>query len=464
MRRFGRYLLIALGALVLAVFAVGWIAKRAVATDPVAIDFTRYLAAPVVAGQAGEFVAEVGAGRLLVQCGGDGGDLLIRLNGALAYQAPVGCGAATSIPVQLQTRNTVEVVGAAVEVRVKQQSTVQLNVISRVHFNVNVRSFAASRAFYGDLGFTTLSGFPDTNTQAMARAIGIATPTTYDGSQGDHAGGYLLHGELISLGLSGGVIDLIEFTIPRDESPPYAQINHLGMAYSVLHSANLQADYDRLTAQGIAFLSAPVTRANGEQFAVFKDPDGVFYELRQATAQALPAAAADAASQIVALGPLGVNVSDFERSAAWYEMFGYQLQAQLPISETAEAAAAYGLPAPVRRRGAVLRHQFDGSTMELVQWLAPASAGPPYPIPVNHIGIHRTALATSDIAADVATLRAQGVEFISEPTPCCSGPDSSGSIVAFYDPDGVIVELVEQPLMTWLTPVMVWVGNTFGND
>ncbi|MGV0035299.1 MAG: hypothetical protein ACNYPE_10160 [Candidatus Azotimanducaceae bacterium WSBS_2022_MAG_OTU7] len=65
----------------------------------------------------------------------------------------------------------------------------------------------------------------------MARAIGIATPTDYDGSKGDHAGGYLLHGELIGAGgFMGGVIDLIEFTIPRDEEPPDAQVNHLGMA------------------------------------------------------------------------------------------------------------------------------------------------------------------------------------------------------------------------------------------
>ena len=34
---------------------------------------------------------------------------------------------------------------------------------------------------------------------AMAEAIGVTTPTDYDGSQGGEAGGYLLHGELIDL-------------------------------------------------------------------------------------------------------------------------------------------------------------------------------------------------------------------------------------------------------------------------
>jgi catechol 2,3-dioxygenase-like lactoylglutathione lyase family enzyme len=80
---------------------------------------------------------------------------------------------------------------------------------------------------------------------------------------------------------------------------------------------------------------------------------------------------------------------------------------------------------------------------------------------VNHIGIHRTALATTDIAADVATLEAQGVIFVSPITPCCSGPDSSGSIVAFLDPDGTIVELVEQPMLSLLMPSMMRIGRLF---
>ena len=62
----------------------------------------------------------------------------------------------------------------------------------------------------------------------MAHAVGISTPTSYDGAQGGAAGGYLLHGELIGLGLTGGVIDLIEFKIPRNDSPPYSTVNHSG--------------------------------------------------------------------------------------------------------------------------------------------------------------------------------------------------------------------------------------------
>ena len=106
----------------------------------------------------------------------------------------------------------------------------------------------------------------------------------------------------------------------------------------------------------------------------------------------------------------------------------------------------------------ILKHNNDKSTIELVQWKTPYNPERAYSIPVNHYGIHRTAFTSSDIEADVATLKAQGVEFVSPITPCCSGPDASGSIVAFYDPDGTIVELAGTPaFMGNLIRVIMWV-------
>ena len=64
------------------------------------------------------------------------------------------------------------------------------------------------------------------------------------------------------------------------------------------------------------------------------------------------------------------------------------------------------------------------------------------------------AFTSGDIDGDVAQLVAQGVQMISPITPCCSGPDAWGGIVAFYDPDGTILELAEMPVMTWLQRFM----------
>jgi catechol 2,3-dioxygenase-like lactoylglutathione lyase family enzyme len=424
-----------------------------VAVESKEIEFTRFIdtataAAPI---QDASFFGIAGPARVMVTSSDLTGQ--ITLNG-LALEPGV-----EMLAVSLIANNTINVVTEGqITVRIKQVADVQLHVLSRVHFNTNVSNFVESRAFYQQLGFETLSGFPDANTVAMAEAIGVSTPTTYDGSKGGEAGGYLLHGELISLGgFGGGVIDLIEFKIPRDETPPYDAVNHLGMARAVLHTTDLKSDFTRLTEAGVNFIAEPTRRSDGTLFTIFRDPDGTFYELSQVEGEPNK----EGGINIVALGPLNINVSDFERSAAWYQMFGYDFNDNLPSKESAEVAKAMGLAAPYQINGALLTHAIDASTIELVQWLSPRDERPPYPIPVNHLGIHRTAFSTTDIEADVAALKAQGVRFVSPITPCCDGPDSWGSIVAFYDPDGTIVELVEQPVMNAILRTVRWFSEFF---
>ncbi|MEQ9005119.1 MAG: VOC family protein [Pseudomonadales bacterium] len=344
---------------------------------------------------------------------------------------------------------------AAAGVTAEPYADVELNVLSRVHFNTNVSNFERSKAFYEKLGFKTVSGFPDTNTLEMAQAIGIRTPTDYDGSQGGAAGGYLLHGELIGLGFTGGVIDLIEFTIPRNDAPPYARLNHLGMTHAEMLTTDIDADYAYMTGIGVEFLSAPVQRRNGARFAIFKDPDGTFYELREIEGDVDATDTTDT-THIQRLGAVNINVSDYQRSAAWYGMLGFELTEPLDATESLAVAQAMGFDAPFEIVGGRFTHRGDGSQLKIVQWISPGDDAPPYPPPINHLGNHRMAFATSDIEADVAALRAQGVPMISEITPCCSGPDSWGGIIAFHDPDGTVMELVEQPFMTFLDWIMRW--------
>ncbi len=285
---------------------------------------------------------------------------------------------------------------------------VSLQVEGRIHFNTNVSNFEVSRAFYERLGFETLSGFPDTNTQAMARAIGIDTPTEYDGSQGGEAGGYLLHGELISVGgFWGGVIDLIEFTIPRNNEPPYEKLNRLGAVKAAMLTTNLDADYEYMTGLGVEFLAAPLARADGKRFTIFKDPDGTFYELIEVDDPEPEAAKETETTHIIRLGAMGINVSDLEHSIAWYGMLGYQLVNRLPPGESLEVSQALGFDEPVAMKRALLRHHVDASELELTQWTSHFDARPPYPVPINHLGIHRLAFISSDIEGDTAALVAQ---------------------------------------------------------
>jgi len=441
------------------------------------IDFTRYLGdhsfnqsnnvfnnvSNSVSNNEISFTGTVGKGRLIVSALPNT-NVTISVNGkTIAVMDKLAEGQA-EFNLDLLESNTMRVdvtslPPTAINIRVKQRANIALNVQARVHFNTNVSNFAEAREFYGKLGFVTVSGFPDTNTQAMARAIGVATPTAYDGSKGDHAGGYLLHGELIGAGgFWGGVIDLIEFTIPRNLEAPYAQVNHLGMARAAMHTTNITADYKYMQSIGVEFVSAPTRRADGTQFAIFKDLDGTFYELLEVDGDD----SETDTTHITRLGHVNINVSDLERSNAWYQMFGYEVTETLPPTETAEVAKAMGFEQPFTIKGNRVTHEVDGSVLELVQWLAPFDPERAYPAPVNHLGIHRTAYSTTDIEGDVAALKAQGVEFLSPITPCCSGDDSSSSIIAFYDPDGTVVELVQQPyIFHLLFKVITWFGKTF---
>lgn len=453
-----RWILGCFGILLALLALVAFIPQSATTNS---INFTRYLwnAKLPHDGAANRFQATPGAATLAAQRNCDAPWPKVVLNGT-ALNIPEAGG---NLDIALALENQIDISQAntnCLSLRITQLADATLHVLSRVHFNTNVSNFERSREFYGKLGFTTLSGFPDTNTQAMARAIGIQTPTSYDGSQGDFAGGYLLHGELIGpKGFAGGVIDLIEFTVPRNTEPPYASLNHLGMARAVMHTRNLDRDLAYLAQQGITVRSPAITRADGSRFAIFTDPDGTSYELLEEPGAAAPPEEQSETTYITRLGAVNVNVSDFKRSSAWYRMLGYEVTRELPNSEPLAVANAMGFAEPWQIQGAIVTHNRDGSTLELVQWDKPYNDAAPYALPVNHLGMHRMAFSTSDIAADVAALKAQGVEFVSPITPCCSGDDSWGAIVAFYDPDGTVLELVEQPLMTPMLNLTMRLGR-----
>ena len=140
-----------------------------------------------------------------------------------------------------------------------------------VHININCSDYDRSRAFYEALGFELFLQVPATNTTQVARAVGFEK--------------YQLRGGLFRLrGASSPlVIDLLEWREPRDEEPPYPQLNHLGLARIALATSNLDADLDQLRTRGVEIVGEPATvvwdgRASS-RFVCFKDPDGTVLEL-----------------------------------------------------------------------------------------------------------------------------------------------------------------------------------------
>ena len=317
--------------------------------------------------------------------------------------------------------------------QVEFQSEQDIGLLARIHFATHTVDFDRARAFYRALGYTEgVSGFPLTNTHQMARALGMFDICQYE----------LVKGEVMDLPGSPNPanIDLLQFKIPFDDTPPYERPNHLGMAYAAYATSNFASDVAALKELGAELLSEPFGEA-GARFVFFRDPDGVLYKLEEATGNKT----AGEGMHIFDMPYVAVNVSDLEASLEFYAKFGYTKVTPLDQTQGSLAEArAYGLEEAFQIKSAdIAIERGDGHTLRLTQWITPFDPEPAYPPPINRIGINRIALLVPDVDRAVDILKAQDVPFLSEPAPCCSGTgDDTTAIVHAIDPDGVFLELV----------------------
>lgn len=315
-----------------------------------------------------------------------------------------------------------------------------IGLIARVHFATHTTDFDRARAFYRALGYTEgVTGFPLTNTHQMARSLGMFDLCQYE----------LAKGEVMSLPDSPNPasIDLLQFKTPFNDDPPYDRPNHLGMAYAEFATTDFDGDVAGLKQLGARFLSEPYTGTS--RYVFFKDPDGVMYKLvpgQSGSAGDVETGDVEKSGIHIFDMPLvAINVTDLDASLAFYGKLGYQpLTEPVLVKGSAEEGAAHGLDGPFELRTVdVAIRRGDQHKLRLTQWMAPFDPDPPYPPPINHIGINRVAVLVADLDRAVAILKEQGVPFLSEVASCCSGTgeDRTG-IVHVIDPDGVFVELV----------------------
>ncbi len=146
---------------------------------------------------------------------------------------------------------------------------------------------------------------------------------------------------------------------------------------------------------------------------------------------------------ILGLVHVNVNCSDFDRSLKFYELLGFRKYLDVPSTNTEEVAAAVGM-APYQVKGALLALQNAKTpfVIDLLEWQDPSDDEPPYNH-LYHLGINRIALATDDLEQDMARLKSEGVEFLSEPASVIIEDGPETRFVCFKDPDGTVIELVQ---------------------
>lgn len=271
-----------------------------------------------------------------------------------------------------------------------------------LHYNINVSDFDASKRFYELLGFrVAFESYVSVSDPAEARGLDLPP--------------YSLHAGVIFLGGlegDGFLIDLIRFESPYDPEPPHSG-EALGMTTLALQTGNLAADMAALDASGTPY--KVVAESGGAALAIeLTDPDGVLVELLQMDG---PISSSAIYARSVS-GPT-IYVSDHQRSLAFYKKVGFQ------VSEQGEGSSSL--------------HLSTGRSVKLVET---TSEIPAYE-DVNHLGIARIAIETTNIDQDIAILKAAGVEIYTSEAIDPSGPFSFLRYVGFEDPDGTVIELVE---------------------
>jgi catechol 2,3-dioxygenase-like lactoylglutathione lyase family enzyme len=138
---------------------------------------------------------------------------------------------------------------------------------------------------------------------------------------------------------------------------------------------------------------------------------------------------------------ININCTDFDRSRRFYERLGFEEIMTVAPEGSGTVARAVGLE-QYRVRGALMKHP-SRVIIDLLEWQQPSFGAAENPH-VAQPGLARIAFITSDIDADVTSLAALGVEFLSDQPGTVTGPKGTPvRFICFRDPDGALLELVE---------------------
>lgn len=139
------------------------------------------------------------------------------------------------------------------------------------HVGLSVENIERSLAFYQDLlGFKLLRILDCTPESELGLVVGMPN----------------CHARVAHLLLDGKMLELFEYADPQGRiiETDRCQADH-GWIHVGLTSSDTCADYSRLQAVGVEFLSEPVEFRPDVWIVYFKGPDGEIIELRQTPAE-----------------------------------------------------------------------------------------------------------------------------------------------------------------------------------
>ena len=141
---------------------------------------------------------------------------------------------------------------------------------------------------------------------------------------------------------------------------------------------------------------------------------------------------------------VNVNCADLGRSLAFYEKLGFRVVAEFEERDNPGLNKGLGLP-DSHTQALFLKagRGRDATLIDLVRWHQPVSP-PKRENDIAALGVPRIALKAENLRQLYEDLKAEGVEFISEPQQLAFPEFGTEPLFCVCrDPDGLLIELVE---------------------
>lgn len=153
-------------------------------------------------------------------------------------------------------------------------------------------------------------------------------------------------------------------------------------------------------------------------------------------------------------GHININVSNLDRSIDFYKKLGFETFIPaipyLAIDSSIEkkqlpngSSAALGIASGTKARACIMQLGDGFPKLDLTELALPEQSSP---LSNSDTGIVRICLVSEDLQRDYSRLKADGVEFISEPK---TGHNGLADLAVCKDPDGTLIELLQVYLDRW---------------
>ena len=158
-------------------------------------------------------------------------------------------------------------------------------------------------------------------------------------------------------------------------------------------------------------------------------------------------------SQRFGWGHININVSDLDRSVAFYRKLGFepfipgipylQLKADEALELPEPCGNALGVESGTTGRACIMQLDHGFPKLDLTEFRGAQQRAP---LANQDLGLVRICLVSTDLQADHESLSREGVTFLSAPQQC---PGRLADVAVCRDPDGTLIELLQVYLDRW---------------